>query len=55
LYLGDDKRDMEAANAANMQGIIALYGYIDPLASLDTWQAAGRVQSPLELLHYIES
>ena len=27
LYLGDDKRDMEAANAANMLGIIAQYGY----------------------------
>jgi phosphoglycolate phosphatase len=55
LYLGDDKRDMDAANAANMRGIIALYGYIDPLASLDSWQASGRVQTPLELLRYIES
>jgi phosphoglycolate phosphatase len=55
LYLGDDKRDMDAANAANMRGIIAQYGYIDPQANLDSWQAAGRVQSPLELLRYIES
>ena len=55
LYLGDDKRDMDAANAANMQGIIALYGYIDPLAPLDTWHASGRVQTPLDLLSYIES
>lgn len=55
LYLGDDKRDMQAANAANMPGIIARYGYIDPLASLDTWQAAGSVQTPLELLRYIKS
>ena len=55
LYLGDDKRDMDAANAANMRGIIAEYGYIDPLASLEAWQAAGRVQAPLELLRYIES
>jgi 2-phosphoglycolate phosphatase len=55
LYLGDDKRDMEAANAANMRGIIARYGYVDPLASLDTWQAAGQVQAPIELLHYIKS
>ena len=55
LYLGDDKRDMDAANAANMHGIIAEYGYIDPLASLDTWNAAGRVQTPLALLSYIES
>jgi len=55
LYLGDDKRDMEAANAANMRGIIAQYGYIDPLAPLDTWQAAGSVQTPLELLRYINA
>lgn len=55
IYLGDDKRDIEAANAANMRGIIAQYGYINPTASLDTWQAAGSVQTPLELLHYIES
>jgi phosphoglycolate phosphatase len=54
LYLGDDKRDMEAANAASMHGIIAQYGYIDPLATLDTWQASGRVQMPLELLRYIK-
>jgi phosphoglycolate phosphatase len=55
LYLGDDKRDMDAANAANMRGIIAEYGYINPLASLDSWQAAGRIKTPLELLRYIES
>jgi len=55
LYLGDDKRDMQAANAAIMRGIIARYGYIDPQADLDTWQAAGSVQTPLELLRYIEA
>jgi phosphoglycolate phosphatase len=55
LYLGDDKRDIEAANAANMRGIIAQYGYIDPSADLDSWKAAGRVQTPLELLRYIDS
>ena len=55
LYLGDDKRDMEAANAANMQGFIAQYGYIDPGSDLNSWQAAGRVQTPLELLRYIET
>jgi phosphoglycolate phosphatase len=53
LYLGDDKRDMEAANASGMKGIIAQYGYIAPDASLDSWQASGQIESPLELLHYI--
>ena len=55
LYLGDDKRDMEAANAANMRGIIAAYGYIDPQAALDTWQAAGKINNPLGLLHFINT
>ena len=55
LYLGDDKRDIEAANAANMLGFIARYGYIDPNADLDSWQATGRVLAPLELLRYIET
>jgi phosphoglycolate phosphatase len=55
LYLGDDKRDMEAANAAQMNGIIARYGYIDPQAALETWKAAGRVQNPQELLHFINA
>ncbi len=53
LYLGDDLRDMEAAQAANMTGIIATYGYIDPEADLGTWPATGRALTPLALLRYI--
>ncbi|MBU0621922.1 MAG: HAD-IA family hydrolase [Gammaproteobacteria bacterium] len=53
LYLGDDLRDMEAAQAAEMTGIIAAYGYIDPQADLGSWPAAGRVDSPFELLRYL--
>ncbi len=55
LYLGDDLRDMEAAKAANMTGIIARYGYIDPAADLDSWPAAGSIPSPFALLRYIQS
>lgn len=55
LYLGDDKRDMEAGRAAGMSSLIALYGYIDPQAKLDTWLAAGAIASPLELLGHINS
>ncbi|HEU0186672.1 MAG TPA: HAD-IA family hydrolase [Gallionellaceae bacterium] len=53
LYLGDDKRDMDAGRAAGMTSLIALYGYIDPNSDLDTWQAAGAIKSPLALLEYI--
>ena len=55
LYLGDDLRDMEAARAANMAGIIASYGYIDPAADTRTWPSAGSVQTPFALLRYIHS
>jgi phosphoglycolate phosphatase len=55
LYLGDDKRDMDAANAAGMTGIIAEYGYIAPHVSLDSWLAAGQIKTPLELLRYIQA
>lgn len=55
LYLGDDLRDMEAAQAAEMTGIIAAYGYIDPAADLTTWPAAGSVPTPFALLRYIQA
>lgn len=53
LYLGDDKRDIEAGRAAGMKTLIALFGYIDPKADLDTWQATASIASPLELIQYI--
>ena len=48
-YVGDDERDITAANAANMKSIIAHYGYLggtDPA----TWKADTGIYSPLELL-----
>jgi phosphoglycolate phosphatase len=53
LYLGDDKRDIEAGRAAGMTTMIALFGYIDPKADLNAWQADARISSPMELLNYI--
>lgn len=53
IYLGDDKRDMEAAHAAGMPGYIALWGYLDPAADLDAWPAQGRLRQPAELLAYL--
>ncbi|GAB5606419.1 HAD family hydrolase [Sideroxyarcus sp. TK5] len=53
LYLGDDLRDMQAANAAHMIGIIAAYGYLENGVDTGTWQAAGSVQTPFALLRYL--
>jgi len=53
LYLGDDIRDMQAANAAGMRGIVAAYGYMDTGSDWATWNAAGSIITPLELLRYL--
>ncbi|MCR4303630.1 MAG: HAD-IA family hydrolase [Gallionella sp.] len=53
LYLGDDLRDMQAANAAGMAGIIANYGYVGDNASIGNWNAQGSVDKPTELLAYL--
>jgi phosphoglycolate phosphatase len=53
LYLGDDLRDMQAANAAGMPGIIANYGYVSDDASVANWNAQGNVNHPAELLAYL--
>ena len=53
LYLGDDKRDIDAGRAAGMKTLIALFGYIDPKVNLDTWQADDRIATPLQLLDHL--
>ena len=50
LYLGDDLRDMQAANAAKMPGIIARYGYVSADVSVKSWNAQGSIDKPTELL-----
>lgn len=55
LYLGDDKRDIDAGRAAGMKSLIALFGYIDPKADLDMWQADASITAPLELLDHLKS
>lgn len=51
LYLGDDRRDMEAAQAANMQGIVATYGYVN--ADWPSWPATASIQTPQELILHL--
>lgn len=53
LYLGDDKRDTDAARAAGMRGIVARYGYIDARSNPAEWGADGDADTPLALLGYL--
>ena len=50
LYVGDDPRDIEAGNAANMTTVIAKYGYISAQAQLDSWMADNIIDHPQQIL-----
>ena len=53
LYLGDDIRDMQAANAAGMRGVIANYSYVSDDVSIENWNAHGSINRPTELLNLL--
>lgn len=53
LYLGDDQRDMEAAQAAHMRCVIAHYGYMDAQSDTASWAADGGIDAPLDLLQHL--
>ena len=53
IYIGDDPRDIYAGNAAGMYTCVAKFGYIDPALDTDSWGADFSIDSPIELLKYI--
>lgn len=54
LYVGDAERDIEAGNAAGMQTLVALYGYIGAMDHPETWGARGLIQSPQDILAWLD-
>lgn len=55
LYLGDDPRDMQAARAAGMTGVIAAFGYIRPGTDLASWEGDAAIRHPTELKSFLAS
>lgn len=53
LYVGDDRRDIEAARAAAMPVIAAGYGYLGESADPYQWGADAVIDHPLEVLNYL--
>jgi N-acetyl-D-muramate 6-phosphate phosphatase len=54
LYLGDDLRDMKAAQAAGMRPIAVEWGYHHPESGGPaSWQAAAIIHHPLELIEHL--
>ena len=53
IYVGDDERDILAANAAGMISIAASYGFIDDLDQIKKWGSDYVINSPLDLTNFI--
>lgn len=53
LYVGDAERDVESARAAGMATLIAAYGYLGESDRPEDWNALGIIQSPLDILTYL--
>jgi phosphoglycolate phosphatase len=54
LYLGDDLRDMKAAQAAGMRAIAVEWGYHHPESGgPGSWQAAAVIRHPMELISHL--
>lgn len=53
LYVGDAARDVEAATAAGIPTLVALYGYLGEQDQPEQWGAAGFIRSPAGLLDWL--
>tara|TARA_B100000767_G_scaffold85198_1_gene81877 strand:- start:1431 stop:2099 length:669 start_codon:yes stop_codon:yes gene_type:complete len=53
IYVGDDKRDILAANSAGMISVAASYGFIDDLDKVKKWGSDYVITSPLDLKKFI--
>lgn len=49
VYIGDDQRDIDAARAAGMRSVVALWGYRSPEEQPDAWGADAMAANALEL------
>jgi phosphoglycolate phosphatase len=54
LYFGDAQRDVQAARAAGMRALVALYGYIEASEQPSTWEADALIEHPAKLLDWLD-
>jgi len=52
IYVGDDERDIVAGRAALMQTLVAAYGYIEDADAIESWNADGVIDRPIDLLQH---
>ena len=54
IYFGDAQRDVQAARAAGMRALVAMYGYIQADEQPDTWEADALLEHPDQLLGWLD-
>jgi N-acetyl-D-muramate 6-phosphate phosphatase len=55
IYLGDAERDVQAANAAGMKAVVALFGYIDKTDKPHEWGADALIKAPKDLISFLNN
>lgn len=50
IYVGDDRRDVEAGRAAGLRTVVATYGYLGESVSYHEWGADHAIETPADLL-----
>jgi phosphoglycolate phosphatase len=55
IYVGDAERDVQAAHAAGMQALVALYGYFGADENPRAWGGEGHLAEPADLLGWIDA
>ena len=55
VYVGDAESDIIAARRAGMRSLVAAYGYIGPDDNPLDWRADGKLESPGDLLGWIDA
>jgi len=53
VYVGDDRRDIQAGRAAGVRTVAAAYGYSFLIDDISQWQADHIIESPVEVLRWV--
>ena len=54
VYVGDAERDVQAAHAAGMKVLVAIYGYLHAGEDWEAWGGDGFLERPLDLIAWLE-
>jgi phosphoglycolate phosphatase len=54
IYVGDAQRDVQAAHAAGMRALVAVYGYLRADEDWAAWGGDGFIERPADLLDWLD-